>query len=179
MLKPHHLAIKRLRLSLCIGAQLVLTACGTATQNPAGPTATPATTNTPPVNGSMSANIDGAQWTANTVVTLKSPATLGLPSGSLSVTGSSTSPSLIMGFAVPAAAGTYTIGSAGAQNAGFQDSSGGAWTANEFKGSGTITVSSFTSTSASGTFAFNLPSLVNTTATGTKVITQGVFNVTF
>jgi hypothetical protein len=53
------------------------------------------------------------------------------------------------------------------------------WTAAVGTGSGSITLTTLTSAGASGTFTFNLVAVPNTGATGTKAITEGVFNVTF
>jgi hypothetical protein len=51
------------------------------------------------------------------------------------------------------------------------------WMAREDFGDGTVTITSFTSTMAAGTFSLNLLPVSN--AAGTKVVTNGVFNVTF
>ena len=52
------------------------------------------------------------------------------------------------------------------------------WTSIGAGSSGTITLTTLTTTGASGTFSFNLLPL-GAPATGTKVVTNGVFNVTF
>jgi hypothetical protein len=40
-------------------------------------------------------------------------------------------------------------------------------------------ITSFTATGASGTFTFNAVAVPGTNATGSKVVTEGVFNVRF
>jgi hypothetical protein len=46
-------------------------------------------------------------------------------------------------------------------------------------GSGTVTVATVTATSAAGTFSFRAAGRPETGATGMRVVTSGVFNVTF
>jgi hypothetical protein len=53
------------------------------------------------------------------------------------------------------------------------------WGAAGSSGSGTVVISSLTRTTATGTFSFILPPVRNTSATGTKVVANGVFDVTF
>jgi hypothetical protein len=53
------------------------------------------------------------------------------------------------------------------------------WSGGVGIGSGTVTITTFTSTGASGTFALNLAPVPGTGSAGTKVITEGTFNVTF
>jgi hypothetical protein len=137
----------------------------------------------------MTATIDGAQWNAisASVIAIKHPATAGLSNGTVGVSGTSsfTNPILIMALAVPAAVGTYSLGPAtsgplNVSTASLQNTSAAAmWEAGAFTGSGAITLSTLTATGATGTFSFNLVPLSGTTATGTKVVTNGVFNVRF
>ena len=46
-------------------------------------------------------------------------------------------------------------------------------------GSGSVTITSLSSTAARGNFAFTAPPSAGSGATGNRVITEGVFNVTF
>jgi len=105
-----------------------------------------------------------------------------LANGILSVGGTDTSRTTTIGFAFsPTAAGvgTYTFGPLSGANAQLLVGNPAAgWQAGVGIGSGTITVTSLTSTSASGTFTFSMVAVAGTGATGTKSITDGVFNVT-
>jgi FRG domain len=70
----------------------------------------------------------------------------------------------------------------GVSNASLQqDTTTGAmqWVADPFEGSGTVTLTRVTSTAATGTFLLTLVPLAGTGASGNKVVTNGVFNVTF
>jgi hypothetical protein len=129
----------------------------------------------------MSANIDGARWDA---VIISAAAIQG---GVLRVGGqnSTTTPFVALGVAVPPAVGTYTVGPATtASVAGSLDQTSTSvpvllqWNADGGAGSGTITLTTLTATGASGTFSFNLVHIA-TASTGTRVITNGVFNITF
>jgi hypothetical protein len=153
-----------------------------------GKAGTATTTTTPPPStpgasprGSMSATIDGTRWDA---VIISAAAISG---GVLRVGGqdSKTTPFVALGVAVPPGVGTYTVSAAtGATVAGSLDQTSTTaptllqWNANFTFGSGTITLSSLTATAASGTFSFNLVHIA-TASTGTRVITNGVFNITF
>jgi hypothetical protein len=164
---------------------LTMTACSGPTTGPTAPsTSTPTSPTTPaPVaahHGTMSATIDGTRWDA---VVISAAAIQG---GVLRVGGqnSMTTPFVALGVAVPPVVGTYTVGPAtGATVAGSldQDDTGAPvlqWNADGGAGSGTVTLSRLTSTGASGTFSFTLVHIV-TASTGTKVIRNGVFDVTF
>jgi hypothetical protein len=134
----------------------------------------------PSGRGSMSATIDGTRW--NAVVIIQAA----IQGGVLRVGGqdSMTAPFLALGVAVPPAVGTYTVSAAtGATVAGSLAQVGVdvpllQWNANFTAGSGTVTLTTLTATGASGTFSFNLVHIV-TASTGTRVITDGVFNVNF
>jgi hypothetical protein len=54
---------------------------------------------------------------------------------------------------------------------------GWAWKVSPVAGSGTINLATLTAKAASGTFSFTAPANANG-ATGTKVVTNGAFNVT-
>ena len=162
---------------------MVASACGSTSTAPTtttGATTTPTPTPTPtpaPASGSsLSFKIDGSLLTATSV-------TATFTNGILAIGGGDVSKQTILGFAVTpssAGAGTYTLGPLSSANALLQLGNPVlGWDAAVGIGSGTIVVSAISSTSASGTFSFNLIALPNTAATGTKAITEGVFNVKF
>ena len=128
----------------------------------------------------MTATINGTPFNAISVTVAQS-------SGILAVAGTSafTSPYLVITIAIPAAVGTYQLGPLTVPNATLSQHSATSvlqWvTVLGTGGSGTVTLSTLTSTSATGTFSLTLvpgPG-VGGTPTGTKVITNGVFSVTF
>jgi hypothetical protein len=100
-------------------------------------------------------------------------------------------------FAIGASDGTQSLGVGGissSSNATLNMTTGAAnglydllptngqtWTANAavVGSSGTVTLTSFSSTGASGTFSFVAVALAGTGSTGTKTITNGSFSVTF
>ena len=129
----------------------------------------------------MSAFIDVAPWNA---VIISAAA---IQNGVLRIAGQdgTATPFIALGVATPPAVGTYVVSAAnGANVAGSMDQTSTSaptllqWNANFTFGSGTITLSTLTATAASGTFSFNLVH-ISTPSTGTRVITNGVFNVTF
>jgi hypothetical protein len=97
--------------------------------------------------------------------------------GSLAVAGENTA-GLIVGFGAPAKTGATSVGLGSGTNGSVQQSGRG-WHATLTNGSGSVTITTLTSSSASGTFSFTMVPLPNTGATGNRVITNGVFNVTF
>ena len=129
----------------------------------------------------MTALVDGVAWSS--IVTITTRTTLPTePRGVLGVSGTNafTGQYIEITFAVPNAVGTYTIGPGQISNGALQiPNNFASWTASTTIGSGTIVVSSLTSTGAAGTFTLTLPPLSNTRATGTKLVTNGQFNVTF
>jgi len=53
------------------------------------------------------------------------------------------------------------------------------WQTTVAGGSGTLVITTFSATSASGTFSFVAPAIASTGATASKTVTNGTFNVTF
>jgi hypothetical protein len=124
-------------------------------------------------NGSMSAKIDGSTW--NSVAT-----TATYNNGSLIISGADTSnPPHALGMGVVATGpGTFQVNQQSPANATLINGSA-TWVASIVGGSGTIIITSLTSTSVSGTFSFTMIPTPGSTSSGNKVITEGVFNVTF
>ncbi|HWF87093.1 MAG TPA: hypothetical protein VG222_19685 [Vicinamibacterales bacterium] len=80
----------------------------------------------------------------------------------------------------PTGPGVYALGPLSTANAFLLVGNPAAgWNAAVGIGSGSVTVGALTATGASGTFTFTMNAVPNSTATGTKAITEGVFNVTF
>jgi hypothetical protein len=154
---------------------LLILGCGGNSGTPTSPT-TPNTPSTPSTGGSLTFKADGASVVATSI-------TAGYANGILSIGGTDSARSTTLSFALtPTAAGTgvYTLGPISAANAQILIGNPAAgWQAAVGIGSGTITISSLTSTGASGTFSFSLVAVPGSGATGTKTITEGAFNVTF
>jgi hypothetical protein len=153
----------------------VVPACGDS--NPNGPS-----DNNNNTTSSLSATIDGAQWTANAGVSAT------YQNNILSIGGSNSGGQTTLGFAVGRGDGgaltatTYTFAPLEGHNATLYVVSGGTtqgWFGGPAFGSGTITIAALSSTGASGTFVFTLVPTPGTGSSGNKSITQGVFNVRF
>jgi len=142
----------------------------TAPTTPAPATPAPATPASP-----LTFRVDGTAMAAGSAVG-------SFANGILSIAGTDTARSTTFGFAVtPTAAGvgTYTVGPISATNAQLSvGNPASGWQAAGASGSGTVTLTTLTSTSASGTFSFSLVAVPGTGATGSRSITEGVFNVT-
>ena len=163
--------VMRARLTWSLIVLLATAACS-------GSTTTPSTTTGPVVtaHGSMSATVDGTRWDAS--------ATL-LPTVALGQVGVGGSDAFAnytaVSFAVPAVVGTYSLGTAagdrGSASVHFTTATRDMLWSLTYGGSGSITLTTLTAAGASGTFSFTLGPQPPTT--GTKVVTNGVFNVTF
>lgn len=124
-------------------------------------------------NGSMSARIDGEAWSATAALAV------GYTGGILAFAGSDASQVTIgVGF-IPDGLKTYPIGPSEPTNGNLTLGSTESWAASSSMGSGTVTLTSFTANSASGTFTFIAEPVSTTGATGTRSLTEGVFDVTF
>ena len=156
-----------LRSALVLMAAATIVACGGGDGGPASPNPNPGTG-----NGSMSARIDGAQWTATGVAASGK-------NGALIVVGTS-SAGLAVGFGASMiqGTGTQTFGPTSAANGGVTATTM-SWGANSFQGSGSVTLTTLTATRAAGTFTFTAPALTAGSSPSTRVVTSGVFDVTF
>jgi hypothetical protein len=152
-----------------------------------GKTATTAvpTSTGPSTNSVMTATIDGAPFSAATVSVIMSP-NPGVPSGQLlGISGTSgfTVPFQILEIAVPAAIGTYEFGPSAIPNGSFHLQPSGTasmiWDTLQVGASGTVTTTLVTLNAVAGTFSITLRPLTPTGATGTKLVTDGAFSVTF
>jgi hypothetical protein len=122
--------------------------------------------------GTISAQIDGtpwtatclqaASWTANTLMIVATNATQAITLGAVTPVPRS------IDLRVGAAFASVTLLSTAAT-----------WTTANSGGSGTLTLSRLDTQGAVGTFSFSAPAASGTVATGTKVVANGVFNLTF
>jgi hypothetical protein len=154
------------------GGLVTAVAAGTVTISAtvSGKTATTNITVAPGANG-MTATIDGMAFTPVDVGGVLEAR------GSLHVWGINDVSDLEIG--VPATVGTYQLNG---PTTGYVFLLAvhrvGEWDSDVPGGSGTVTVSTLTSTAASGTFSVTLASAVGP-PTDTKLVTNGTFNVTF
>jgi Family of unknown function (DUF6252) len=131
-------------------------------------------TPTGPGSGSnaMSAQINGVQWTASSIVASYS-------NGTLSITGSDNLTTLGIGVA---ATGPGSVTSGTTANLATTNQPG-TWQAGPNGGSGTVTITTLITTfnprSAAGAFSFTLVPTPGSGATGTKTVANGTFNVSF
>src|SRR5690606_14668206 len=117
--------------------------------------------------------IDGQPWSAS--VTL---AAGGSQTGAVVAVSGSNQGQRTIGFAfVSAGTGTYEIGPGAPTNALLTEGSA-QWHAAAGQGSGTITVPTLTAERIAGTFEFTAEP-AGGGATGTRVVTQGTFDVEF
>lgn len=142
-------------------------ACGSDSTGP-DPDPTP-----DPSNSSMSARIDGQPWTANVgIQAVRASGAIGLAGGNGDVI-------ISLGF-VGSGPGTFTIGGPSGANGTVSESNGTvAWTTSAGGGSGSIVVTTLDDTRVAGTFSFVAPASAATSATGTRTVTEGTFNVRF
>jgi hypothetical protein len=124
-----------------------------------------------PTAGSVSALVDGTQWTA-VIAT-------GANTGGIVAVGASDASGAGIGFAFQGTVAdtTYVIGTGAAHNAHYT-AGGTSWAANGFTGSGSIVVMTLTATRVTGTFSFEGASSTGGSP-ATRSITQGMFDVTF
>jgi hypothetical protein len=148
-------------------AVLVLAVACSSGDDGTGPENTPA-------NGSMSARIDGSSWTSTLAVSA------GSSGGIIAISGTNGSTTIAMAFGIANGPATFQIGPAGAiSNALLMESNGRSWHALSTVGNGTVTLTSISATGAAGTFAFTAPAVASSGATGSKVVTNGSFDVRF
>jgi len=120
----------------------------------------------------LSCKVDGVSWTA--------PLTAAhLISGVVSIAGTDASSSLGVGLGfLNGGTGTYAVGpgspiTACAVTEGLND----AWSASGDQGSGTITVTTLSSTRVAGTFSFTAPRSNGAGDPATRTVTEGTFNL--
>jgi len=161
---------------------LSLAACGGSSSS-TGPTGGTG------ANGTFTATIDGAPWVSSTNQTAGGSSAANAVPGLVTLTGTKivsstnyTTISLLLGYL--SGPGTYPLGVNQATTAGgagivstASGSSFSTWSTNLTGSAGTVTITSLTSTRIGGTFQFTAPPQSFTTTTGTRVVTNGVFDL--
>lgn len=135
-------------------------------------------------NGSVSARLNGSTWRADLAISvLNTPPTAIIP-GRIVLVALDRS-HLSLGFSVAyTGLGSYTVGVNNFNNSftAFYVLQGAeSWSASQTQSgsSGTIEFTVLTANRATGSFSFVAVPAAGTGATGTKVVTNGVFDVTF
>lgn len=152
---------------------VILVSCGGSSRSPTGP-GNPGSGGPAIGVSTLTATIDGVPWTAT------GGTGGGFNNQILSVTGLDSRQTLLFGLNMNRGLGTYVMTDTdpSAINALLAlTPSGMAWQAFGSFGSGTVTITTLTSTNAVGTFSFTLRGVPGTGATGTKSIVGGTFNV--
>jgi len=121
-------------------------------------------------NGSVSALVDGQQWTSTFSITADH-------ANSIFAFGAS-GDGITIGMAMPTATGpgTHTIGTGSPANALITEGST-TWAANNATGNGTLILTSLTATNAKGTFTFTAQA--SGASPATRQVTQGTFDIDF
>ena len=122
--------------------------------------------------GTMSAQIDGTPWIANCLQAASWIA------NTLSIVATDGTETITLG-AVTSVASPIELTTGIAFGSVTRLSPPATWTTANPGGSGALTLSRVDFQGASGTFSFSAPAAPGTGATGTKVVSNGVFNVTF
>jgi hypothetical protein len=148
-----------LRLTFACSAATVL-ACS---DNGAGPNG----------NGTISATIDGASWTASAEVQATYIAYV-LAIGGLD----SQARTIVISIPDVMTTGTFTLG-AGQPAAAVVTFGAQIWNTALTGGTGSVTLSTLSGSHAIGSFSFTAPPNAGSGATGTKVITSGTFDVRY
>ncbi len=155
-----------MRKILILTATLLLSACG-------GDSSTGPEDGAALENGSMSARIDGAAWTATSALAVS------YEGGILAFAGSDDTQTTVGIGLIPDGPGSYPMGPDQPTNADLTFGGGKSWGASPFLGSGSVTLTSMSEHRATGTFAFTADPVESTGAAGTKVVTEGTFDVNF
>jgi hypothetical protein len=129
--------------------------------------------------GSITASIAGVSWSANSVTAANVPPNATGTVGVLTVYGfevaGARSIRVIVGYSGNGI-GTYSVpGSLGTGFVWTEGTQAQTWDGT----SGSVTITTFTATRAAGTFSFTAAARAGSGATGTRVITNGSFDVTF
>jgi hypothetical protein len=151
-----------------LSAALCIVACsggGSSTASPAGPTTNNGSTR------SMSANIDGATFSAVTIL-------VDAGNGYILLGGGQPGQATLDLTLAAGGTGTQTIGQ-GAATAANVIIGGQIWVASGVTGSGSVTLTTLTSTHAVGTFTFTAKAALDSYTPAIRQVTNGKFDVTF
>ena len=155
---------------LVVVAAATLAACGGGSDG--GPASPNPNQNTS--KSTMSARIDGVQWTATNVGVSARNGALIVAGGNTAGVGIGFAASMIQGTG----AQTFGPGIVSAAN-GSVTAGTMSWSASKFQGSGTVTLTTLTANRATGTFSFTAPALTAGSTPSPRVVTAGQFDVTF
>ncbi|MEQ1909113.1 MAG: hypothetical protein ABMA15_09840 [Vicinamibacterales bacterium] len=173
------------RYGILASVLILSVACGGSTSSPSGSSGGIGSSGSGGSGGSgsgkgtITALVDGVAYTG-----VINAATL--TNGTLNIASNNTALTLSVNFAMSGAAvGTTSINAASPLVMQAMTTNGstvtGAWSASVLGGSGTLTISTLSSSGASGTFSFvAVPSTTSgIPSAGTKTVTSGVFTATF
>lgn len=156
----------------CGGGGDSTTAPNTGNQNPGGTTGTG--------SARMTATIDGKAWTSATTIALQSDAVANRYL--LSGFENATTTSIVLSIGDLPGPGTYPLGTDGVTVAGGFGGvtmlNGQTWNSPFSGAAGTITITALTTAHIAGTFSFTA-TLTSNGATGTRTVTNGVFDIPF
>jgi hypothetical protein len=123
-------------------------------------------------NGTMTANIDGTAWNAGLTVAAT------YQSSTFGIGGTDGTRQITIAVTNVTGTGTFDFG-LGEDGAAIIAQGTQSWTTTLTGGTGTLTISSINASGASGSFSFTAFPTPGSGATGTSVVTNGTFNVTF
>jgi hypothetical protein len=130
----------------------------------------------PAGTGTVSANVGGSNFSSsgsgNVIAARESSG------ANFSITANSGGATLAVIMSGPTGPGTYNLGPGGVGAANYT-AGASEWLSSIGSGTGSVTFTVLTSTHATGTFSFNGAAVLGTSATGTKSVTSGVFDVAF
>jgi hypothetical protein len=156
-----------------LGLLLSSVACSNNSNNPASPS-TPNNPSTPN-KGTITATIDGAAFSGIATAATNIGGVIALGGWNQQTAQAS---SISIGIGALASVGTTSVGPNSPTN-GNLIAANQSWLAGPSGGSGTLTITTLTATGATGTFSFSMVPNTSSGASGTKVIANGAFNVTF
>jgi hypothetical protein len=157
--------------SLLSGLLLVAASCGSDSSGTSAPNSSANSL----LNGTFSASINGTGWSAAGRVAVAHGV-----GNSLIIAAASTSYTITFTLFNAAAPGTYSLLYTNTTVPSFAilaGSNGSAWTTNTTGGGGTVVITALTSSRVAGSFSFDAPATVQTTATAH--VTGGSFDVTY
>ena len=156
--------------SAALAASLLFAACGNDDGDPAGPGSG---------NGTVTATVDGQAFSGSLAVqAVYSQGVLAF--GATQTAGVGEVKQFNINLTSVNGEGTYTFGVGSINVAIYTETQGqniSSWTTSLPGGQGTLELEELTATSASGTFTLTMPASPNTSATGTKTVINGTFDV--
>jgi len=151
---------------LLLGCAVLLWGCGS--DSPTDPGQDGADT----IGGFMSARIDGAEWRSLT------PPTVTFASNAMGFAGVASDGTTISIGLIPSGPGTYAVGPGFPTNMNVVRT-GSVWQASVTRGSGSVTLTTFSDSGATGTFSFVAPPATGNSTGTTRTVTEGRFTLVF